>query len=223
MQRIIFLMIGLLFCSCKSLPIIQPFDKPLDVKDKKLCSMPFVEGKWQFIHSIEATMPNRKKAFLIGITNISSTDKKISTVMMTIEGLVLFEAQYDTQIKINKGVPPFDSKEFAMGIIEDVKLMFFRPEGKIEQIGYLKDGSRVCRYRDESRFFTDINIDLKKTWEIRKYNNYRRMTRLVNADTINVEKSNRKSEIPQKIELFAYGKHKYSLVLNLIEAKQLPE
>ena len=223
MKRRIFPLVILLICSCQSLPIIQPFDKFSDVKELKMCSIFFPKGKWQFIHSIEATMPDKKNAFIMGITNISSSTREIRIVMMTIEGLVLFDAEYKGEIKINKGISPFDSYNFAKGIIEDVKLIFLLPEGRIDQAGYLKDGSHVCRYKDDEGIFVDINYKQGSAWEIIKYNKYDKITRYVKTISDIDKKSKHYSLIPQKIEMKAYGKHKYSLTLDLVKSEQLSD
>ncbi|MBW1641354.1 MAG: hypothetical protein JRJ76_00805 [Deltaproteobacteria bacterium] len=223
MKYKIFVLIILFTCSCKSMPAIQSFNQTSDKFDQKLCSHLFSEGKWQFIHSIESTMPNQKKTFILGITNISSRDKKIRVLMMTIEGLVLFDAEYDQELKINKSIPPFDSNEFASGLIGDIKLIFIKPDGEIVQSGYLKDGSRICRYRDNKGFVIDTNFNQDNTWAIRKYTRNNRLIRMVQTVSILEKQSKHKTFLPQKIELIAYGKHKYSLRMDLIEAKQISD
>jgi len=217
------LLIIIFLCSCKSLPIIQPLDAVSAAHDKKSCSNLFPEGNWQFIHSIEATMPNKKKAFIIGITDISSASRKLDVVMMTIEGLVLFNAEYDHELKIKKAISPFDSKEFASGLVEDIKLIFFKPVGTIEKTGYLKDGSRVWRYRDEKGFVIDVEFKKENTCEIRKYNNYHKIIRLVKTSSIFKKEFKSKDGISQTIELIATGKSKYSLILDLIGSKKLKD
>jgi len=223
MKHRIFVLIILFTCSCQSLPAIQSFNQTSDKFDQKLCSHPFPEGTWQFIHSIEAAMPNQKKAFILGITNISSRDKKIRVLMMTIEGLVLFDAICDQELKINKSVPPFDSKEFASGLIEDIKLIFIKPNGEIAQSGYINDGSRVCRYRNNEAHIVDLYLNRDNTWVIKKYTSNNRLIRIVKTVSILKKQREQKSFIPQKIELIAYGKHTYSLRMDLIEAKQISD
>jgi len=44
---------------------------------------------------------------------------------------VLFEAEAGLgKLKVNRALPPFDSEDFAKNMIEDIKLIFFTPEGK---------------------------------------------------------------------------------------------
>jgi hypothetical protein len=221
MKRHLFLLIILSLCSCKSLPVIQPFDTSSNQFNRQLCSDLFPKGKWQFIHSIEATMPNNKKAFVLGVTRIDSRENKVSVIMMTIEGLVLLDAQYNQELRINKAIPPFDSNEFASGLIEDVRLIFFKPDGRMIQSGYLKGASCVCRYIDNEEYIVDLYLNQNKTWEIKKYNTYNKLIRRVKAFSILEKQGKLDTRIPQRIELFAEGDHAYSLQMDLIEAKQI--
>lgn len=213
--RILFLAI-IFICSCSHLPEIQPVGKPSCKFDQKICSTPFLKGKWQFIHSIQATLPNRKNAFIMGVTNISERTRTINVVMMTVEGLVLFDAQYNGKITINKSIPPFNSTKFANGLMEDIRLIFFKPDGVLQHNGCFNDGYRVCRYQNKAGDNTDIIVKKDNTWTIKKYNKYNRLKRFVKVDSIY-----KKTRIPQKIEFTGYGSRPYSLTLDLIEAKQL--
>ena len=219
MKQIILIFTALIFCSCKSLPSIQPFYKE-GIKQKQ-CFSPFPEGSWQFIHSIEAKMTNRKTAFITGVTNINSRTGKINTVMMTIEGLVLFDAEYDKQIRIHKSISPFDTMNFAAGLMKDVKLIFFHPQGELLAKGYTENGFPICRYHSELGI-VDIVLREDDTWEIREYDPYSRLIRCVKADSLNRQQAN-SYDIPEKITLVSYGKHEYILILSLIKAKQLTD
>lgn len=213
--RILFLSI-VFICSCSHLPEIQPTGKPSCTFDPKICATPFMKGKWQMIHSIQATLPNKKNAFIMGVTNVSERSRTIHVVMMTIEGLVLFDAQYDGKITINKSIPPFDSAQFAKGLMEDIKLIFCKPEGVIQNLGCSNNGSRVCRYSDETGEIVDIIVNSDNTWAIKKYNKYNRLKRFVQVDSIH-----KKTGVPGKIELKGFGSRQYFLTLDLIEKKYL--
>lgn len=158
----------------------------------------------------------------MGITNISSETREIKVVIITIEGLVLFDAEYNGEVKIHKSISPFDSKEFANGLMDDIRLIFYKPEGRLDHIGYYTNGLRVCRYKDDEGFVVDINFNKGGSLEIRKYNKYNRLIRLVTIASINGKQRKNKAAIHQKIELIGYGRQKYTLMLDLIEAKRLP-
>jgi hypothetical protein len=76
----------------------------------------------------------------MGVTELSSDPERIHAVMMTIEGLVLFDALFDGKLTINRGVAPFDSREFAEGLMDDIRLIFFKPAGNAVDAGLTEDG-----------------------------------------------------------------------------------
>jgi hypothetical protein len=93
MRNICFLLCTSLFIiSCSRLPNIYPADGSAQLQLHKKCRHLFPTGNWQFFHTIEVTMPGGKKSVVTGLTVISSKDKTIRSVIMTIEGLVLFDA-----------------------------------------------------------------------------------------------------------------------------------
>ena len=71
--------------------------------------------------------------------------------MMTAEGMVLFEAEAAPTLKLIRSLPPFDSRDFAQNMIEDIRLIFLAPEGKITTKGSLSDGAEICRWQTKKR------------------------------------------------------------------------
>ena len=207
--------------SCSSLPRLDPGDPSIVPDIHKRCSIPFLNDKWQLIHSIEATMPDGKKGFGVGITVISPRTGTIHCVIMTIEGLVVFDAQYDQKVVINRGIPPFDSVDFAKDLINDIKLIFFKPDGELIESGMLDNGSYVCRYRNNNGTIVDVIINENNTWIIRQYNNRSYLTRTIRAYSRKKLSVNQKIMIPGRLELTSHGPVEHSLVLELIKAELL--
>jgi len=204
--------------ACSSLPQVYPAGDSDGPQLKQTCRRPFPNGKWQFLHSIETTMPGGHKGFVMGLTIISASDKSARSVMMTMEGLVIFDAQYDGQITIQRAIPPFDSEDFAEGLIEDIKLIFFEPTGPLIEIGFLKNGSSICRYQNPYERIVDIITSLDQTWEIRQYNHDLRLDRTVKGIQAKSTGPGYYPGITQRIELTAYGASGYALVMDLVEA-----
>ena len=90
---------------------------------------------------------------------------------MSIEGLVLFDGIYEGEVVINRGIRPFDSKEFAKGLMNDIRMVFFPPVGKLSGTGILSNGSHVCRYINDTTTIVDVITDPNHNWEIRQYRN----------------------------------------------------
>lgn len=213
------LVVLLLMASCASSPKLPRINQTLPSVADTSCMAPFPNGKWEFVHSIEATMPQGKNAVLIGITALSSQTGSIHSVLMTLEGLVLFDAQYDDRVVINRGIPPFDSMDFARGLISDIILMFFPPDGQLVKSGIFADGLSVCRYKTNDNKVVDVITTGTDSWEIREYNDDFALTRSVRAYP-NPQRNNKKQEsVPGKLVLTAYGSSEYSLTLELIEAR----
>ncbi len=193
--------------ACSHNTDIQPF---ISSDDNAVCSIPFITEKQRFIHVIEAELPNKANLSMIGITVISPETDSIQCVIMTIEGFVIFDAEYEHELKINRGVPPFDSRAFAQGMIDDIRLIFFKPNGVFSQSGNLKDGSHACRYTDKDNSVTDLITTPDNHLEIRKYDKNLELAR-------SVKTSSDKEMIPERLELTAYGDNPYALKLKLIK------
>jgi len=223
MKSIIFWLILLLgTVSCAGLPKLDPVIPSVIPEIQKRCSDVFLEGKWRFVHLIEFTMPGNKKSFVMGITVISPEERKIESVIMTIEGFVLLDAYYDQKVVINRGVPPFDSIDFARGMMDDIKLMFFKPEGRLIESGMTGDGSHTCRYKNDAGRVIDVITNSRWEWEIRKYNPGGNLIKTVKAD--HCEKmpgSPNKISFPSRIRLASFGINRYALAFELKEAKRL--
>ncbi len=207
--------------SCAGSPELVPIQRPLGLDADRGCTTPFPEREWQFVHSIQAAMPGGQKAVIIGVTVLSPKTGMIECVMMTIEGIVLFDARYDGQMVIHRALPPFDSMDFARGLMDDVRLMFFPPGGPLIASGISEDGASICRYRTDRGMMVDIVIHGDHVWEIRQYDQDSRLVRSLKTGSDRRGTAGSQNPIPVRLELTAFGSSEYALTLNLIEAREL--
>ena len=222
--RVLVLVSALLFISsCASLPEIYPAGGPAALELHAECSAPFPQDKWQFVHYIEASLPGGKKGFVMGITVISPMTQTIECVIMTLEGFVLFDTRYDQGLTIGRAIPPFDSIEFAKGLMEDIRLIFFKPDGQFIGAGVLEDGSSICRYKNLEGGTIDIVTFLDNAWEIRQYGRNLRLARTVRASSQTKASDSSQQVIPSRLELKAHGTPGYELSMNLVSAFSLSE
>lgn len=205
----------LLLTACAGMPRIIAVDTAQASKTIKACENAFPDGKWQFSHVIEANLPGGRDAQLIGVTEVSSNPKRIHAVMMTIEGLVLFDALEDDKLTINRGVAPFDSIGFARGLMEDIRFIFLKPDGVPVDVGITENGFEGCRYRVSDDAVVDVMVRPDRMLEIRQYRNERLIRKVVAELT--------PGSVPEKITFTAHEPAGYRLNLRLISAEQITD
>ena len=200
--------------TCNTLPHINNTN-PLYVQNYPVNYNPFLKNKTRLIHSIKADLPNGEAASIIGITVADPDLKTIHAVIMTIEGLVLFEGNYkNNAVTINRGIPPFDSADFASGVMNDICLIYFQPEGKNPETGWLENGSFVRRFNCDNTIF-DVISNQDGTGVISMYECGFRLKRTVKISMIN------QMGFPETFELQAHGIFGYSLYLELIQVEEI--
>ncbi len=214
-------LILLLLClplACAHLPDIQPAETPSPSACSD-CDRVFPHGDWQLLHAIEATAPGGRKQTILGLNQMSSARRTAHCVMMTLEGMVLFEADYGSgAIDIRRAVAPFDRPGMAEGIIEDLRLIFFRPNRPGMQTGILPNGMRVCRWALSDGGTQDIEIQNNTHWVIHRYNRRHRIVRTVRPDP---DQGRSAQGMPNHIILEAHGVAGYRLSISLVEAEPM--
>jgi hypothetical protein len=217
---LLFGLVGLMI-ACSPLPKVLPVDGSALPDHQQECRRPFPDGKWQLLHSIEATLPGGAKGWVMGVTIISSPGRTAHCIIMTIEGLVVFDAQYDRQLVVNRGVPPFDTDDFAEGLIQDIRLIFFPPEGPLTEAGILKNGSFVCRHQNPDGQIVDVISGKEKGWELRQYGKDLGLNRTVRAFFNKDSGDSARLGMPARLELTAHDSPGYALTMDLLEAVPL--
>lgn len=224
MKAFLILLCALLFIiSCADLPRIRPADDPAALAPYAGCGIPFPIGKWQFVHSIEAELPGGRKGFVMGVTVISSKSRSVACVIMSLEGFVLFDARQDQDLVIKRAISLFEKKAFAEGLMKDIQLIFFKPNGPLIESGVLENGSPLYRYQIPDGRIIDIVTTPDNTWEIRQYSKDLRLTRTVKAWPPKDAGSADKRCIPGKLELKAHGFLGYELAMTLVDAVLLSQ
>ena len=91
-------------------------------------------------------MPDGSKGTAVGILVADPKTRSFQTVLMTIEGWVLFDAEAGETLIVHRAVPPFDAPAFAAALAEDIRLAFFSPGGEPAAWGEGEEGALVCRF-----------------------------------------------------------------------------
>lgn len=215
MMRLLLPCILILTVSCTTLPEIIIPDRPVN-EIIETCSRPFLKEKYRMLHSIRAEIPRGGTTPLLGVVVIDPSSEIIDAVLMTIEGLVIFNANYNKKIKINRALPPFDSYKFAEGMIKDIKQIFLRPGETPAYAGLGNNRSMICRYQTNN-ITTDIAFIENRGWTLYQYNEDLKIIKTIHY-------SNEKSSAQhKKITLKSMKKNGYKLYLELIKAEKLKQ
>lgn len=204
------LLLGGVCLACAGLPQIKPAaDAPLP----QPCRI-FPQGEWQLLHSIKAEFPGGGSFMSLGLTVMSSRDRSHRSVVMTFEGFSLFDGEYRGEPIVHRALPPFDSPHFAGGLMEDIRLVFFEPEGPVIAAGLLANGSFAQRHPSPDGGVVDLAWHPDGTWELRRYGPDHRLNRSVRASG----PCGSGAALPERVELRAHGNPTYKLVMTLVEA-----
>jgi len=214
---LLLLVVGLVL-SCASLPPLHQAHRPMTVESNQTCQGLYPLGQWQLYHTIEAELPGRQTGFLMGLTVLSSQERSARCVIMTLEGFVVFDARYDGQITIERAVAPFENDAFALGLMADIQLIFFKPLADEISMGALSDNVTVCRHLLPNGNVIDLVNPENNHWETRLYRSNHRVMRIVKSMIKDKPPGEDLTGIADKIELTALGTPGYTLILNLVEA-----
>lgn len=219
----LFLVLLLPLFACSSIPQINSPTPKEASRIQKGCRGIFPQGRWRFVHSIRVDLAEKQKTELIGITQISSRSRRLHCVLLTIEGLVVFEAKrVKGNTVIKKATPPFDTAQFAKGLMQDVQLIFFPPQGECIKAGLTNNKEKICRYKTGSSHIRDILMEKENGgWSVHHYKdgNLARSLQAFPGDSTEKPLS---SSYPQEILLEANTPSwDYSLKMSLIKARNL--
>jgi hypothetical protein len=140
--------------------------------------------------------------------------RKLRSAILTLEGMVLFEAVLAEKTDVIRALPPFDSTQFAENMMKDVRLVFLAPEGLLLKTGKLGDGSAVCRYGASGSGTVDVIVASGISWSIRAYGEDGRTRRIIRAFSI-------VDGIPRELNLTGFSERDYSLKMKLISAERI--
>ncbi len=104
---------------------------PVPGQTSQGCEKCFSAKPWRAVHRIEADFGPAGSISLIGVSQGDPVSRKLTSVLMTAEGFVLLEVkQKPGEREVLRALPPFDKPEMVQGMLSDVALMFFLPNGK---------------------------------------------------------------------------------------------
>jgi hypothetical protein len=146
LRRLVVIFMLLVVAGCAGLKPLTPLDPARKAAVLEECRRPFLAGSYRLVHALETVMPNGSSGTAVGVLVADPRTQHFRTVMMTIEGFVLFDTEAGKTLTVHRAVPPFDKPAFAEGLADDIRLAFFAPEGEPTAWGEGEEGAWICRY-----------------------------------------------------------------------------
>jgi hypothetical protein len=178
-----------------------------------VCRLPFTSTSCRYVHALDAELPGGERMTVMGVSVIDPEADTVQAAIMTLEGLVLFDATASGgSMQVHRAVPPFDGQQFAEGLIQDVRFIFMCPAGAPTTTGRLDDGSSVCRYHDNFNMTVDVIVHPGRGWEVEQFSAFGKKLRSLKIDAL-------KNGIPGMLEFEAFSPKPYALHMKLISAE----
>ena len=219
-KTIILLSVVLVVASCARLPNLTPTVSDRILGGKNACNRQFLQEKWRMVHFIEASLNGRPMGGFYGVTVISPGSQNIHSVLMTLEGFVVFDAQADVTPVVNRAVAPFDTRSFAEGLFEDIRLIFLRPNAARVEFGVLSNSSNACRYWQPDASVIDMVREGNNRWTLNQYRPNQTLARKVAIHPCDRSADPADGRLPCTITVTAY-QPRYKLELKLLEAEKI--
>jgi hypothetical protein len=142
--RVAFLiMYACLLCQCTHAPVMDALRVNPEIE--KDCLSVFPSKPFRAVHKIEADLPFGGYETFIGVTEIHPDTGLIKIILLSPEGITLLDAECrGLEITINSGIPPLDKKDFAAGLLDDIRFLFMPPKGNLEGALNNNDSSCLC-------------------------------------------------------------------------------
>jgi hypothetical protein len=206
------MLLTVFFASCGTLPVIRPLDAAGTQAAEERCRLPFLEAPHRLVHAIEAGSPERAMGTVLGVTLFDPLSGIVRSAILTLEGFLLFDARYDGGVEVHRAFPPFDDPHFGENMMDDIRLIFLAPQGRLLRAGTLDNGAIVCRYEDPRGRTIDVMVRPDGAWEIATYG--RQIERLRRVEALSV-----KNRIPEVVALTGFFTVNYRLHMTLISAE----
>jgi len=203
-------------CGCARLPALTPVTDVAAADAEAICGRPFPLQPWRAVHTLQVSGPLGYESALLGVTLVDPPARRIRAVIVSLEGLVLFDATgRNGTVEVHRALPPLDRKGFPEGLMHDVQLLFLSPEGSPSVFGVDDQDRVVCRWEDEADGTTDLTTDEVGSWELLEYGPDRRLRRTAQMTP------GMQGPLAAEIRLTGHGLLKYTLDLTPVEAQFL--
>ncbi|MFO8111319.1 MAG: hypothetical protein R6T92_02310 [Desulfosalsimonadaceae bacterium] len=209
---------------CGSLSPIEPVAPGVHEEIDRRCRAHFLHRPWQLVQAITAYTPDGEVQNAIGVIRMYPGEERIQCVITSVEGIVLFDGEYDQKTVIRRGIGPFADETFANTLFDDIRLVFFHPDEPADVAGQTSSEAPVCRY-ERGDGFVEVLFSADRQREIKRYNTLKKLRKTIHAcyeARCSRHITEATEEIPAKLTISHHGLLEYRLELELIDAKKLP-
>jgi hypothetical protein len=111
------------------------------------CERVFPHGAFEVTHVVEASIPFSDDTSLIGVVAAEANHKQFRSLLLTQEGIVIFDAvRRGAVVEVVRALPPIDPEGFGRAMTDDVKLVLLLPDGSNSEVGRTEQGIPICRW-----------------------------------------------------------------------------
>jgi len=218
LRRLIPLLVSMMALGgCAGLPPLKPLDPSLETAALEACRRPFLREKVRLVHELKAVMPGEREGQAIGVLLADPGTSSFQSILMTIEGLVLFDIESGQGLIVHRAVPPFDAPAFARRMAEDIGLAFFSPGERPSAWGREEGGAVVCRFERAGGELVDVLEEENGAMEIRIYGAGQELRKKVSIPHL------ARPGLAEELEIRGTAWPSYSLHLRLIEAETVAQ
>lgn len=143
---------------CAGLPELVPLGPgPERAALIQRCQRLHPRTAFRAVHTIEANLPMDQTSSVIGASLVDPAGARFRAVLMSVEGLTLFDAaRVGDDLTVFKALPPLDDPDFGPGLMADVALALLAPAGAPSAAGRLPDGRPACRHTSSDGGAVDL-------------------------------------------------------------------
>jgi hypothetical protein len=192
---------------------VSPY-KPLTAQISIACPDVFARQSFRAVHQIEMESALSGKSLFIGAAKATPDDDALHTVLMSVEGMVLFEGEMKKGVlRIISAFGPLNDPDFARGLMADVSFLLLKPATLPAESGLDDKGLKACRWPSFGGGVTELTSLGEGAVRIRRYDEKRRITK----EAMAMPPFDR--GMPAGIVLKSFRPAKYTIKLKLIEVE----
>jgi hypothetical protein len=135
----------LLLAGCTFLPSLKPLQEQ---SGAAVCPAISPAASFTAVHRVVLSHAAMGQSVGLGVVQADGRTGALHAVLMTLEGLVVCEAEIDGgQTHVLRALPPLDKPGFAEGLMADVAFLFLAPAGTPTEVGADEENNPACRWQ----------------------------------------------------------------------------